>query len=75
LSALEQSVASGPKPGKFCFGDTPTLADICLVPQLANARRFGCDLSIYPELLRIETACNALAAFADAAPEKQPDAE
>ena len=75
LSALEQSVASGPKPGKFCFGETPTLADICLVPQLANARRFGCDLSIYPKLLKIETACNELAAFADAAPEKQPDAE
>ncbi len=75
LSALEQSVASSPKPGKFCFGNTPTLADICLVPQLANARRFGCDLSVYSKLLQIETACNALAAFADAAPEKQPDAE
>jgi len=42
---------------------------------LANARRFGCDLSLYPTLLRIEAACNALPAFADAAPEKQPDAE
>jgi maleylpyruvate isomerase len=75
LSALQQLVSAGPKPGKFCFGDTPTLADICLVPQLANARRFGCDLSVYPKLLQIETACNALSAFADAAPEKQPDAE
>jgi maleylpyruvate isomerase len=75
LSALEQIVVSSPKRGKFCFGDTPTLADICLVPQLANARRFGCDLSAYPTLLRIETACNALSAFAGAAPEKQPDAE
>jgi maleylpyruvate isomerase len=75
LSALEQSVTSGPKRGTFCFDDTPTLADICLVPQLANARRFGCDLSAYPTLLRIETVCNALPAFADAAPEKQPDAE
>ena len=75
LSALEQLVVSGPKRGKFCFGDTPTLADICLVPQLANARRFGCDLSVYPTLLRIETACNGLPAFANAAPEKQPDAE
>jgi maleylacetoacetate isomerase len=75
LSALEQIVVSSPKRGKFCFGDTPTLADICLVPQLANARRFGCDLSAYPTLLRIETACNALPAFAGAAPEKQPDAE
>jgi maleylpyruvate isomerase len=75
LSALEQMTTSTPKRGKFCFGDTPTLADICLVPQLANARRFGCDLSAYPTLLQIETACNALPAFANAAPEKQPDAE
>ena len=75
LSALEQIAVSTPKRGKFCFGDTPTLADICLVPQLANARRFGCDLSVYPTLLRVETACNALPAFANAAPEKQPDAE
>ena len=75
LSAVEQLVVSGPKRGKFCFGDTPTLADICLIPQLANARRFGCDLSVYPTLLQIETACNALPAFANAAPEKQPDAE
>jgi maleylpyruvate isomerase len=51
------------------------MADICLVPQLANARRFGCDLSVYPTLLRIEKACNALPPFANAAPEKQPDAE
>ncbi len=75
LSALEQMTTSTPKRGKFCFGDTPTLADICLVPQLANARRFGCDLSAYPTLLQFETACNALPAFANAAPEKQPDAE
>jgi maleylpyruvate isomerase len=75
LSALEQMTTSTPKRGKFCFGDTPSLADICLVPQLANARRFGCDLSAYPTLLEVETACNALPAFANAAPEKQPDAE
>ena len=75
LSALEQMTTSTPKRGKFCFGDTPTLADICLVPQLANARRFGCDLSAYPTLLQVETACNTLPAFANAAPEKQPDAE
>lgn len=74
LSALEQMVASLPKRGNFCFGGTPTLADICLVPQLANARRFGCDLSVYPTLLQIEARCAAVAAFADAAPEKQPDA-
>jgi maleylpyruvate isomerase len=75
LSALEPMAVEGAQRRKFCVGDTPTLADICLVPQLANARRFGCDLSLYPTLLRIEAACNALPAFADAAPEKQPDAE
>ena len=75
LSALEQTIISSPKRGRFCFGDAPTLADICLVPQLANARRFGCDLSGYPALLQAEAACMALSAFANAAPEKQPDAE
>ena len=75
LSALEQTIISSPKRGRFCFGDAPTLADICLVPQLANARRFGCDLSGYPALLQAEAACVALPAFASAAPEKQPDAE
>ena len=74
LTALEQMTAT-PKHGKFCFDDTPTLADICLVPQLVNARRFGCDLSAYPTLLQIEKACIALPAFVNAAPEKQPDAE
>jgi maleylacetoacetate isomerase len=75
LSALETMVVNRSKRGKFCFGDTPTLADICLVPQLANARRFGCDLSRFPTLLQIEGNCMALPAFANAAPEKQPDAE
>ena len=75
FSALEQTVVSSLRRGKFCFGDAPTLADICLVPQLANARRFGCDLSPFPALLQIETHCAALPAFANAAPEKQPDAE
>jgi len=61
--------------GPFCFGVSPTLADLCLVPQLANARRFGVDLAAYPRLLRAEAAAKNLAAFADAAPERQPDAE
>src|SRR6266496_1551014 len=51
----EQTVVSNLRRGKFCFGDAPTLADICLVPQLANARRFGCDLSSFPALLPIGT--------------------
>ncbi|MGE5059913.1 MAG: maleylacetoacetate isomerase [Betaproteobacteria bacterium] len=75
LAALEQMIIAQPARGKFCFGNTPTLADICLVPQLGNARRFGCDLSRYPTILSIEKACVAIPAFADAAPEKQPDAE
>ena len=75
LSALEQMVTSASKQGSFCFGDTPTLADLCLVPQLANARRFGVDLSAYPKLLAVEAACMSLPAFANAAPKQQPDAE
>ncbi len=74
LSALEQSIVRHGE-GKFCYGEAPTLADVCLVPQLGNARRFGCDLSRYPTLLAIEKNCAALPAFASAAPEKQPDAE
>jgi maleylpyruvate isomerase len=62
-------------PGPFCFGAAPTLADICLVPQLGNARRFGVDLTRFPRLLAAEAACLALSAFADAVPDRQPDAE
>jgi maleylpyruvate isomerase len=75
LSALENLIVAQPKRGKFCFGDTPTLADICLVPQLGNARRYGSDLSQCPNILTIEKNCMALPAFASAVPEKQPDAE
>jgi maleylpyruvate isomerase len=75
LSALEQTVLSSSKQPRFCFGEAPSLADLCLVPQLYNARRFGCDLSAYTALLGIETNCVALPAFAKAAPENQPDAE
>ena len=75
LSALEQMTISLSKQGEFCFGQTPTMADLCLVPQLSNARRFGVDLSAFPKLLAIEAACMSLPAFANAAPENQPDAE
>lgn len=60
---------------RFCFADAPTLADCCLVPQIYNARRFGVALHAYPTLLRIEANCQALDAFARAAPEVQPDAD
>lgn len=73
LSACETLIRA--EPGPFCFGDVPTLADLCLVPQLANARRFGVDVSAYPRLFEAEAAAKALPAFVNAAPEKQPDAE
>ena len=75
LEALETQLARDPATGAFCHGALPTLADICLVPQLANARRVDLDLAPYPTLLGIEAACLALPAFAAAAPSRQPDAE
>ena len=60
--------------GRFCFGDRPTLADVCLVPQIYNARRFGCDLDNFPRIQAIDQRCLALPAFQQAAPENQPDA-
>jgi maleylacetoacetate isomerase len=75
FEALERRLASDDDTGTFCHGETPTLADVCLVPQLANARRFKIDLTPYPTLTRIEAASNALPAFAQAAPSRQPDAE
>jgi maleylpyruvate isomerase len=73
LAACETLIAA--EPGPLCFGATPTIADLCLVPQLANARRFGVDVSAYPRLLKAEAAAKEIKAFADAAPDKQPDAE
>ena len=75
FEALERQLAQDPATGRLCHGDTPTLADVCLVPQVANALRFGIDVSPYPTLVRIDAACNALRPFADAAPARQPDAE
>lgn len=75
FTALEGLLAGHPQTGKFCHGDRPTMADICLVPQVFNAKRFDCPLDAYPTVVRIHDACQALPAFADAAPAKQPDAE
>jgi maleylpyruvate isomerase len=60
--------------GKFSVGDTPTIADCCLVPQLASARRFGVDYTQHAHIARIEAACMALDAFKNAMPDQQPDA-
>lgn len=73
LAACEALLAN--EAGPFCFGEAPGMADLCLVPQLANARRFGVDLSGFPRLLKAEAAAKNIKAFADAAPERQPDAE
>lgn len=59
--------------GVYCFGDTPTLADCALVPQIANAQRMGCDLTAYPKIMAIYQYCQQLPAFQQAAPDKQPD--
>ncbi|HJY83259.1 MAG TPA: maleylacetoacetate isomerase [Candidatus Binatia bacterium] len=75
FTALEQMVRAVPNRGAFCFGNTPSLADLCLVPQFVNARRFGCDLSACPTLGQIDATCRALPAFANATPENQLDAE
>lgn len=70
---LEEIAAASP--GPYLFGDSVTLADICLVPQCYNARRFGVDMGAYEILAEIDLALRLLPAFAAAAPEKQPDAE
>ncbi|MDP3843579.1 MAG: maleylacetoacetate isomerase [Oxalobacteraceae bacterium] len=75
LAVLEQTLAADARAGTYCYGGTPTLADCCLIPQLVNAGRVGCDLSPMPTLLRIRDACMQLDAFVAAAPENQADAE
>jgi maleylpyruvate isomerase len=75
LQALEQQVIRSGLAGDFCFGNSPTMADVCLVPQWANAQRFETDLSACPTLAAIVKRCEQIQAFADAAPAKQIDAE
>jgi maleylpyruvate isomerase len=72
LTALE--AAAGETAGRFLVGDAPSLADVCLVPQLYGARRFNVDLGPYPTLVRVESACAELPGFQAARPEIQSDA-
>jgi maleylacetoacetate isomerase/maleylpyruvate isomerase len=71
FAALEEMLGRDASRGRFCYGESPTIADVCLVPQVFNARRFSVDLGPYPRIVAIDAACRELAAFAGAAPEKQ----
>lgn len=75
LTAIEAMLADSPDTGTFCHGDSPTFADVLLVPQVANARRLDCDLSAMPNVVRIDAECMSRDAFIKAAPAHQPDAE
>ena len=75
FAALETMFANSPETGAYCHGDTPTLADVCLIPQMTNARRVELDLSSYPTLTRIEAHALSHPAFESALPKNQPDAE
>ena len=74
FATLEQHLANDAATGLCCHGDTPTLADCCVVPQVFNARRFELDLAPYPTLVRIAEHCETLPAFIAAHPAQQPDA-
>jgi maleylacetoacetate isomerase len=74
FTAVEAMLANNPHTGTFCHGDTPGMSDCCLIPQIANSRRFDTPLDAFPTIRRIEAACLALDAFAKAAPQVQPDA-
>jgi maleylacetoacetate isomerase len=73
LAALEAALQRRNESWSYCFGEQPGWADVHLVPQLRNARRFGCDLTTYPMLTGIEARCVDLEAFRRARPEFQPD--
>lgn len=72
---FEKMLAESAQTGTFCHGETPGMADICLVAQVANNSRFNVDMSPYPTICRIRDACMEVPAFAEAAPARQPDAE
>jgi glutathione S-transferase len=74
LAAFEALLTGNTATGRYCHGDTPGLADACLVPQVYNALRWKLPLDDYPTIRRIHAACSELDAFRRAAPEVQPDA-
>ena len=74
LSSLEQYVAREGRAGRFALGDSVTMADTCLVPQIFNAQRFGCPVDGYPKLMAIFDNCMKLPAFTETQPSTQPDA-
>lgn len=75
FAAIERHLSRDGETGRFCHGDTPTMADCVLVPQVFNAKRFDVDLAPYPTIARIHAACMELPAFQAAQPSQQPDAE
>ena len=75
LEAIEGHLSKEKETGRFCHGDSPTMADCCLVPQIFNAQRYQCDTAPYPATMRIFAECMKLEAFDRAQPSKQPDAE
>jgi maleylacetoacetate isomerase len=75
LEAMEALLAEHKESGRFCHGDRPTIADICLVTQVTPARTFEAPLAAYPRVTRVYDTCMAIPAFADAHPSRQPDAE
>ncbi|UOO90003.1 maleylacetoacetate isomerase [Vitreoscilla massiliensis] len=74
FAAMEEMLAADSQRGDFCYGNTPSMADVYLIPQVESARRFNVDLSPYPNIVAIDAHCAQIKAFADAAPLQQPDA-